>query len=71
MCFLRVKALDFEIPSESIDRFNAVSRPDPQFPYTFFEPGIQGMIHGGKPVGLKPKGYYPEVFIESIGSGIS
>lgn len=66
-----LKALDFEIPSESIDRLNAVSRPDSQFPYTFFESGIQGMIHGGKPVGLKPKGYYPEVFIESSGAGVS
>ncbi|WP_228054752.1 aldo/keto reductase [Gloeocapsopsis crepidinum] len=54
-----LKALDFEIPTELSDRLDAISCPEPQFPYSFFEPEIQGMIHGGKSVGLKPKGYYP------------
>ncbi|MEH2204484.1 MAG: aldo/keto reductase [Nostoc sp.] len=54
-----LKALDFEIPKELSDRLEIVSRPEPQFPYTFFNPKIQAMIHGGKPVSLKPKGYYP------------
>lgn len=66
-----LKALDFEIPTELSDRLGAISRPEPQFPYSFFEPEIQGMIHGGKPIGLKPKGYYPDVIIQSTGAGVS
>ncbi len=66
-----LKALDFEIPTELSDRLKAISRPEPQFPYSFFEPEIQGMLHGGKPVGLKPKGYYSDVMIQSIGAGVS
>jgi aryl-alcohol dehydrogenase-like predicted oxidoreductase len=54
-----LKALDFEIPTELSDRLDAISCPESQFPYSFFEPEIQGMIHGSKSVGLKPKGYYP------------
>lgn len=64
-----LKALDFEIPGELSSRIEAISRPEPQFPYTFFEPEIQGMIHGGKSVGLKPEGYYPNVLIQSAGAG--
>ncbi len=66
-----LKALDVEIPTELSDRLEAISRPEPQFPYSFFKPEIQGMIHGGKPVGLKPKGYYPDVIIQSTGAGVS
>jgi aryl-alcohol dehydrogenase-like predicted oxidoreductase len=66
-----LKALDFQIPGELSSRLEAISRPEPQFPYTFFEPNHQGMIHGGKPVGLKPTGYSPDVLIESAGAGVS
>lgn len=66
-----LNALDFEIPGELSDRLEAVSRPEPQFPYTFFNPQIQGMIHGGKPVGLKPTGYYRTIIIEAGGAGVS
>jgi aryl-alcohol dehydrogenase-like predicted oxidoreductase len=66
-----LKALDFEIPDELSDRLEALSCPEPQFPYTFFNPEIQGMIHGGKPVGLKPDGYYPNLLIEAGGAGVS
>jgi aryl-alcohol dehydrogenase-like predicted oxidoreductase len=66
-----LKALDFQIPGELSDRLEAISRPEPQFPYSFFDPNIQGMIHGGKPVGLKPMGYYPNVLIQSAGAGVS
>lgn len=66
-----LKSLDFQIPSELNLRLEAISRPEPQFPYTFFEPNHQGMIHGGKLVGLKPTGYYPDVLIESAGASVS
>ena len=66
-----LKALDFEMPAELSDRLEAVSRPERQFPYSFFEPEIQGMLHGGQPVGLKPVGYYPDVLIQSAGAGVS
>lgn len=52
-----LKALDFAIPQELSDRLEAISRPDPQFPYFFFEPTLQGMINGGCKVNLKPPGY--------------
>lgn len=66
-----LKALDFEISGELSDRLQTVSRTKSQFPYSYFESEIQGMIHGGKPVGLKPTGYYPNIFIESAGAGVS
>lgn len=54
-----LKALDFQIPTELSDRLETISRPESQFPYSFFEPDHQAMIHGSKSVGLKPMGYYP------------
>lgn len=66
-----LKALDFQIPNELSDRLEAISHPEPRFPYSFFEPEIQGMLHGGQPVGLKPIGYYPNVLIQSAGAGVS
>lgn len=66
-----LKALDFEIPTELGERLETLSHPEPQFPYSFFEPEIQGMLHGGKPVGLKPIGYYPDILIQSGGAGVS
>jgi aryl-alcohol dehydrogenase-like predicted oxidoreductase len=66
-----LKALDFTIPRELTDRLDVISRPEAQFPYTFFSPEIQGMIHGNQPVGLKPPGYTPDVLIQSPGAGVS
>lgn len=66
-----LKALEFEIPAELGDRLNAISSPDPQFPYTFFTAQHQAMIHGSKPVGLKPAGYQPDVVIEGAAPGVS
>jgi aryl-alcohol dehydrogenase-like predicted oxidoreductase len=66
-----LKALEFEIPAELGDRLEQVSRPEPQFPYTFFDTEIQGMIHGGKPVGSKPMSYYPNSFVQSASAGAS
>ncbi|MEA5564891.1 aldo/keto reductase [Anabaena sp. UHCC 0399] len=66
-----LKALSFDIPRELADRLEAISRPEPQFPYSFFGSEIQGMIHGGVTVGSKPIGYKPDVLIQSMGGGVS
>jgi aryl-alcohol dehydrogenase-like predicted oxidoreductase len=66
-----LKALEFEIPSELANRLELVSRPDTQFPYSFFGSEIQGMIHGGVAVGNKPVGYAPNRLIQSAGAGVS
>jgi Aldo/keto reductase family len=64
-----LQALDFTLPSELRARLERASRPERQFPYSFFGPEIQGMIHGGKPVGSKPTGYRSEWLIEGAGAG--
>ncbi|BAU10329.1 aldo/keto reductase [Leptolyngbya sp. NIES-3755] len=66
-----LEALNFEIPKELSDRLEQVSRPESQFPYSFFENDIQGMIHGGASVGLKPTGYQPDVLIQAAGAGVA
>ena len=58
-----LKALDFQIPTELNQRLEVISRPEVQFPYSFFESDHQKMIHGNQPVGFKPMGYYPNVLI--------
>jgi hypothetical protein len=52
-------ALDLEIPAELMQRLDTASRPESQFPYSFFESEVQGGLHGGKPIGSKPVGYFP------------
>ncbi|ASC71008.1 hypothetical protein XM38_019570 [Halomicronema hongdechloris C2206] len=64
-------ALDFEIPAELQQRLDQVSRPETHFPYTFFEPGLQGMINGGATVGDKPTSYYPPVLVQGAGAGVT
>jgi aryl-alcohol dehydrogenase-like predicted oxidoreductase len=64
-------ALDFEIPDEWQQRLDAVSKPETRFPYTFFEPGIQGMINGGATVGNKPASYYQPVLVTGGGAGVT
>lgn len=66
-----LKALDFAIPQGLSDRLDAASRPEPQFPYSFFSPQIQGMIHGSHPVGSKPTGYHREIMVEAGGAGVT
>jgi aryl-alcohol dehydrogenase-like predicted oxidoreductase len=61
-----LKALEFEIPTELMNRLENVSRPEAQFPYSFFGNEIQGMIHGGVTVGYKPIGYALDQLIESV-----
>ncbi len=74
-----IEALDFDIPAELLNRLESVSKPESQFPYSFFDAEIQGMIHGGATVGVKrsstegnrPDGYQPGVLIKSAGGGVS
>ena len=40
-------ALDFTIPPELAKRLAEVSAPEVRYPYHFFGPVLQGMIHGG------------------------
>lgn len=56
-------ALAFELPAELQKRLDDVSQPESRFPYTFFEPSLQGMVHGGASVGDKPATYHPQTFI--------
>ena len=61
-------ALNFELPLDLQTRLNEVSKPETRFPYTFFEQGLQGMVHGGASVGDKPDGYEQRVFISGEGT---
>ncbi|MCG8457122.1 MAG: aldo/keto reductase, partial [Holophagales bacterium] len=63
-------ALDFEIPEESRARLDAVSAEPARFPYNFFGPEIQGMIHGGATVGAEPPGYRPDLTVHGTGAGV-
>lgn len=49
-----LKALEFTIPDPLRKRLDAVSAIDPGFPYIFFEPFLQSMIHGGTSVSRMP-----------------
>ena len=62
-------ALDFELPPELQQRLDDISKPETCFPYTFFEPSLQGMVHGGASVGDKPVGYQQPIFISGEGAG--
>ncbi len=66
-----LKTLDFEIPTELANRLEAISRPELQFPYSFFGSEIQAMIHGGATVEYKHSGYDPDVLIQSKGADMS
>jgi aryl-alcohol dehydrogenase-like predicted oxidoreductase len=49
-----LQALDFEIPRELLARLDAVSKPEPRFPYFGFEPDMQAMLAAAKPLGDEP-----------------
>ena len=66
-----IKALDFGIPAELANRLEAISKPESQFPYSFFDAEIQGMINGGATVGDKPEGYKLNVLSKSAGADVS
>ena len=63
-------ALDFAIPPELMQRLDAVSQPEARFPYTFFQPQLQGMLTGGAIVGDKPSSYSQSILIEGSGAGV-
>ncbi|MEM9006843.1 MAG: aldo/keto reductase [Cyanobacteria bacterium P01_F01_bin.86] len=65
-----LSALDFAIPAELHAQLDSVSAPESRFPYTFFEPGIQGMINGGATVGDKPVHYRQPVLVTGGGAGV-
>ena len=66
-----LRALEFEIPATLQQRLEQVSRPETRFPYTFFEPSLQGMINGGATVGDKPRSYHQPVLVEGTGAGVT
>ncbi len=63
-------ALDFELPAELRTRLDTVSAEPKRFPYSFFEPALQGMLTGGATVGDKPAGYLPERTVAGAGAGV-
>lgn len=64
-------ALDFELPIELQQQLDTVSRPESRFPYTFFEPTLQGMLNGGATVGDKPSSYRQPILVEGSGAGVT
>lgn len=67
-----LQSLDFEIPAALRERLDAASAPERRFPYTFFGPELQGMVHGGAHVGDKPDSYASPVRVQgATGAGTS
>jgi len=64
-------ALEFEIPAELQQRLDEVSSPETRFPYSFFEPSLQGMINGGATVGDKPNSYQQPILVKGAGTGVT
>ena len=64
-------ALTFDLPAELQQRLDAVSCPEPRFPYPFFESGIQSMITGGATVGDKPTHYRKPILVAGSGAGVT
>lgn len=58
-----MNALDFEIPSELMERLNKSSAPELSYPYTFFQPKQQERIYPGTKVGMKPDNYWKNLRI--------
>ncbi|MHB1285942.1 MAG: aldo/keto reductase [Leptospirales bacterium] len=53
-----LKSLEFTLPGNLRERLDVASAIEPGFPYMFYQPYIQSMIHGGTSVSLKPEGYF-------------
>jgi aryl-alcohol dehydrogenase-like predicted oxidoreductase len=66
-----LQALDFTIPEELLSRLDKVSKPDPRFPYYFFEPNMQAMLAGEFPLGDKPSNYAPPLLMQGKAAGTS
>jgi aryl-alcohol dehydrogenase-like predicted oxidoreductase len=56
-------ALDFELAPELVAELDQVSAQPLPYPYSFFEPVMQGRQYGGASVGDKPAGYRRGVYI--------
>lgn len=52
-----ISALEFEIPAEELEELNEISRPDPAYPYAFFNEFTQRTIMGDNAVLKEPRGY--------------
>jgi aryl-alcohol dehydrogenase-like predicted oxidoreductase len=52
-------ALSFSLPPEASARLEAASRPEPAFPYAFFEPAQRGGMTGGATVRAEPPWFRP------------
>ncbi|QND49165.1 aldo/keto reductase [Rhizobium lusitanum] len=64
-------AVEFEIPPELRRRLDEVSAVSPTFPYSFFGSEIQGGLTGGKTVGNKAEGYFPDLTLSGSFAGVS
>ncbi|SCY31076.1 Predicted oxidoreductase [Nonlabens sp. Hel1_33_55] len=58
-----MKALDFEIPTDLLQKLNDVSAPPVEYPYSFFQPKTQQRIYPDTKVGLKPDSYWKDLRI--------
>ncbi len=53
-----LSALEFDIPAELSRKLEEVSRLPSRFPYFFFGPAIQGIVHGERPMAAHPKRFW-------------
>jgi aryl-alcohol dehydrogenase-like predicted oxidoreductase len=58
-----MKALDFDIPKELMEKLDDASAPDISYPYSFFEAKTLGRLYPGTKVGLKPNSYWKDLRI--------
>ncbi|AZQ45141.1 aldo/keto reductase [Nonlabens ponticola] len=58
-----MKALNFEIPADLMQKLNEASAPQAANPYTFFQPKMQERIYPDNKVGHKPPHYWKSVDI--------
>jgi aryl-alcohol dehydrogenase-like predicted oxidoreductase len=54
-----LRSIEFSIPAELRQKLDQASAPESMHPYVFFEPFIQGMIHGVKVQGWSPRRVLP------------
>jgi len=54
-----LRSIEFSIPAELRQKLDQASAPESMHPYVFFEPFIQGMIHGAKVQGWSPTRVLP------------
>jgi aryl-alcohol dehydrogenase-like predicted oxidoreductase len=54
-----LRSIEFSIPAELRQKLDQASAPESMHPYVFFEPFIQGMIHGAKVQGWSPRHVLP------------